>query len=132
MADRAIDRERGLDVVRIGGRVVVRHVAQIAGATRKVVVAIYVALAALQVRVTIGQWESGCSVIEGGLQPRHGVVAGLAGRREVRLNVIRIVRAVVIRHMAQIAGAAGQVVVVVHMALRTLQVRVTIRQRETH
>ena len=51
-------------------------------------------------------------------------MARLASLREVRRHVIRIVRAVVIRHVALITCAAGQVVVVVDVALRTLQVRV--------
>jgi len=44
--------------------------------------------------------------------------------------MIGIVGAVVVRHVAQIAGAAGQVVVVVDVALRALQARVAIGQGE--
>jgi len=59
-------------------------------------------------------------------------VARLAGCREVRSDVVRIGRAVVIRHVAQVARAAGQVVVVVDVALGALQVRMTSGQRKAH
>lgn len=132
MADRAIHRERSLHVVRISRAVVIRHMAQIAGAAGQVVVVVHVALRALQIRVAVRQGEAHRIVVERRLQPRNRVVTGLARSWESRRSVIRVVRAVVIRHVTQIAGATGEVVVVVDVALRALQVRVAIRQRESN
>jgi len=71
-------------------------------------------------------------VIEGRIAPRRGRVTLLARLWEVRLHVIRIGGAVEIGQVAADAGrvGAGQVVVVVHMALRALQGGMRPSQRE--
>ena len=58
------------------------------------------------------------------VDPKHCIVAGFAGRREARRNVIhRGSRVVVISLMARHAGRAGQVVIVVDVAVGTLSWR---------
>ena len=68
-----------------------------------------------------GQRKAGRRVIEGTIRPRGRVVTGLASRRESGSNVIyrRKCRVVVVL-VARDAGRAGQVVVVVHMAVSAL------------
>ena len=58
-------------------------------------------------------------------------MADRAIHRERSLHVARIGRTVVVRHVAQIACAAGQVVVVVDVTLRALQVGVAVGERES-
>ena len=59
----------------------------------------------------------------------RGAVALLAGLREVRLHVVRIRRALEILQVAAHAGRirAGQVVVVIHVALRRTARAVRVR-----
>ena len=59
-------------------------------------------------------------------------MAGIASRWEGRLHVIRIRCPVVILHVAGAAGAAGQLVIVVGMALDALQGCVRPRQRKSN
>lgn len=60
-------------------------------------------------------------MVEGAVSPEHGIVAGFASGGECRGDVIdRGERRVVVVLVARHAGRAGQVVVVVHMAVRTL------------
>src|SRR6185437_17142952 len=73
-----------------------------------------------------------CRVVKGRLQPRHGVVADGAVRGESRLRVVRVRGAVVVLHVALIARATRQVVVVVDVTLRTLQSRVSVGQRKSN
>ncbi len=54
----------------------------------------------------------------------------VASRRESNLPVVRIRRAVVIRHVARRACRASQVVIAVHMALNARRCRVHPGQRE--
>src|SRR6185437_5533884 len=118
-------------MVRVVRIVVVGHVARRAGRTGQVVVAIYVTLRARCAYVHSGQRKTGGRVIKGGLQPRHGVVADGAVRGESRLRVVRVRGAVVVLHVALIARATGQVVVVVDVTLRTLQSRMSVCQRKS-
>jgi len=57
-------------------------------------------------------------------------VASLARGREPRGDVVRVVRSLIIRLMAAIAGRRQRRVVVVHMALRARNRHVEARQRE--
>ena len=77
------------------------------------------------------QLKTGGGVVEGRIGPEHGVVAGFAGRREARMRHRRG-RVVVIGLMARHTRGAGQVVVIVDVAIRTLPRRGRVRpgQRE--
>ena len=101
MAHRAVNRESRLYVVWTGGAVVIRHVAQVAGATGQVVVVIHVALGALQVRVPIREQESRRGVIEHSRNPGGRVVTYLARSRKSRRHVVGICRAVVVGHVTR-------------------------------
>ena len=122
-------------VIRIGGALEIGEVAADASGVRhgQVVVAIHVTLGALQRSVRSGQRESRGRVIEGGIAPRRGGVALLAGLREARSHVVRIGGALEIREVAADASGVrrGQVVVAVHMALGALQTGVRASQRES-
>jgi len=97
-----------------------------------IVVDVAVAAQARWHRMGSAQRESRARMIEGRIQPRRGVVALLAGLREVRRNVVGIRRPLKIFQMARDAGGVRNVVVVVDVAVRTLprRHRVHARQRE--
>ena len=79
------------------------------------------------------QLKSSGGVVEGRIGPEHGVVAGFARGWEARRDVIhRRGRVVVIGLMARHTRGAGQVVVIVDVAIRTLPRRGRVRpgQRE--
>ena len=86
---------RGHVVHRAECGVVVGLVTTHAGRGGEVVVVIDVTISTLPRRhgVRAGQREPGGVVVEGCIQPAGGVVALLAGLREVRRHVIRIRRA---------------------------------------
>jgi len=100
---------------------------------RQVVIAIHVALRALQRRMRARQREACGRVVERRIPPRRSRVALLAGLREIRLHVIRIRGPLEILQVATDAGRvrAGQVVVVVDVALHALDAGVRSRQGES-
>lgn len=59
-------------------------------------------------------------VIEGRRRPRHCGMAGRAILREIGSHVIRIRRALEVRHVAGNAGSARKVVVIVGVAIHAL------------
>ena len=138
-------RRRGVALL-TGGREVRLHVARIRRSVEvclmaahasgirsgQVVIAIHVALRALQRRMRTSERESRGRVIEGCVTPRRRGVALLTGGREVRLHVIRIRRAVEIRLVAAYASrvCTGQVVIVIDVTLGALQRRVRAGERE--
>ena len=130
VTDGTIRREVRLHMVRIRGAVVVRHVAQVAGAAGQVVVVVHMALCALQVCVTVGQREAHGIVIETRRLPGGGVVAGLASLREIQRDVARVVRLLVVREVATHAGRGRSFEVVAHMACCALERRVHSGQGE--
>src|SRR5215475_9637184 len=71
-------------------------------------------------------------MVEGRVVPRRRAMALLAGLREATRYVVRIGRALKILQVAAHASRVrtGQVVVIVHVALRTLHRRVRPGQRE--
>jgi len=93
-------RKAGLDVRRIRRGVELINVAAAASRGGVGITSARMALRALQSRVRIGQREE-LGVIEGCLVPSRGGVAGRAGGgREACLRVRRIVRGIVLRHVA--------------------------------
>jgi len=101
-------------------RVVVVLMATDAGGAGDVVVVVDVAIGASARRhhMCAGQWESGLRVIKLRRLPSRGVVAGFAGLREPTGNVVGIRGVLEILQMTAHARDAGQVVVVVDMAVR--------------
>jgi len=116
-------RESRRNVVHWRGRgVVVVLVARHAGRAGQVVIVVDMTIRALPRgrRVRAAQGESSAVVVEGRIQPGSRVVALVAGLREVRRNVIRVGRSLEVFQVAGNAGRAGQVVIIVDMAIRAL------------
>jgi len=126
VADVAGGREADLGVIRVIGVVVVGLVA--ANANRVVVgqllIAIHVTLLARHGQVESSQCPAGGGVVKGAAAPIRGGVALIAGGRESSLNVVGAGGAVVIVQVTSYTRAAGQFVVVIHVALRALHGRV--------
>ncbi len=112
-------REIRSDVIRIGGSLEILQVAAHAGRGGEVVVVVDVAVGAgaRRYRVQAGEREPGAVVIKRGIQPGAGVVALVAGLREVRRHVIGIGGSLVVLQVAGRAGRAVQVVIVVDVAI---------------
>jgi len=127
---RAIRRESGSLVIRIGGCVVIRHMARGTGSTGQAVVAIHMASRAWHRGVEAGQRKAGGGVIPGGTAPRSRVMALLASLREVGLHVIGIGRALKILEMAAYTCRTRQIVVTVNVTLRARHGGVRARQSE--
>ena len=125
-------RKAGLYVIRICGGVEIRLMAADAGRVRagQIVVTVDVALRALQRRVRTGQRESRRGVVEGRSSPCRSRVALLAGRREARLDVVRIGGAIEVLHMARGAIGRRSDELPIDMALRTRHAHVRAGQRE--
>ena len=122
VAKRAVLREAGGFVRRVGGAVEVGLVAVPAGCGGQAVVVIHVALCALQAGVRAGQGESGSHVVERGAGPvedRGSVALGTVLRESGRF-MRRVVGSVVVGLVASPTGRAGQAIVVVHVARGTL------------
>src|ERR1035438_3838987 len=112
----AVLREAGSQVRRTSGSVVVVLVAVPAGRAGQAVVVADVARGALLAGMEAHQCKPGGGVIERGATPiRRGVAAG-AILREVGCFVRRGVGSVVVGLVTVPAGAAGQAVVVAHVA----------------
>ena len=119
-------------VARIGAVVVVGLMAADTGGRQRRVIAVDVAVRTLprwnQVRP--GQRECSVVVVEGGVRPYHCVMAQLAGSWKSRRRVRRIVCPGVILLMTRVAQSAGQVVVVVDVAIRALPRRYRVRSSQ--
>ena len=124
-----------LYVIGIGGALEIRQVARHTGCigTGQVVITIHVALYALQRGMRAGQGEAGGGMIKRRITPRGRGVALLAGLREIRLHVVRIGGALEVLQMAAHTSrvGAGQVVIVVDVALHALHGRVRAGQWES-
>ena len=121
-------------MIRIRRPLKILQVACHASRVGQVVIVVDVTINALSRRhgVHAGQSESRGRVIELTIRPLHRVMTLLAGRRESRMRHWRG-RVVVVGLMATHARRAGQVVVVIDVAIRTLPRwdRVRTRQRES-
>ena len=126
--------ESASHVTWIGGVLVIGQVAGNATRIRQVVVVVDVAVGALprRHRVQASQRESCRLVVKLSVGPLHGIVALLAGRGEATVRY-RCGGVIVVRLMAADAGRAGDVVVIVDMAIAALPRRNTVRpgQRES-
>lgn len=132
VAARAILREIGRFVRRIGGPVIVRLVAVPACRAAQTVIVINVALRALQCGMCAGQREPSGRMVEGGAGPvgDRGPVTDRAIRWETRRLVRRVDCAVEFFQMAVDASGTAERVVVVHVAGGALLRRVHTYKRE--
>ena len=121
MACRAGCRKAGRGMSGIGGAVVIRLVAADTGSRQGRIVAVRVALRALQTGVGTGEWERRVVVIERGWAPTRSRMADRTIRRETRCHVVRIRSARKVRLVARIAGRRGCREVVIGVALGALQ-----------
>jgi len=124
-------RESGRRMVRIGRTLVVPLVARVAIRRYRRVVVVHVAIRAGRCCVRAGQRKRRVVVIKRRLRPGGCVVAQIASLRESRCHVIGIGGPVEIGQMATRTGGARQVIVVIHMTLRTLQRCVRTCERES-
>ena len=113
---------RGNVVHRRGGGVVVVLVARHAGRAGEVVIVVDMTVGALPRwrSMRAGQGESSAVVVEGRIQPGSRVVALVAGLREIRRHVIRVRRSLEVFQVTGHAGRAGQVVIIVDVAIAAL------------
>src|ERR1017187_10445102 len=121
VAGGAILRESGRLMGGIGGPVIVGLMAVPASRAGQAEVIVDVALHALQGSVRAGEGEAGGSVIKRGAGPIGGGVAGGTILRETRGFVRWVGGVVVVGLVAVPAGAGGQAVVAIHVALGALQ-----------
>lgn len=93
-----------------------------AGGAGQVVIVIDVTIGALPRRngMHAGQREAGAVVIEACVQPGGSAVAGAAHLWEVRRHVIGIRRALVVLQVTGHTSGAGEVVIVVNVAIGAL------------
>ena len=115
-------RESGLHMVWIIGRLVILQMAGRATCVRQRVVLVDVALRTLQWNMCASQCEACGRMIKAGI-PICGGVTRLASLRKSCLHMIWVGRALEIFQVTGGAARVGNVVVVVHVALRTLQRR---------
>ena len=130
MADFALLRETGRDVVRIVGRLKILEMATDARGRAQVVVVVRMALRTQHASVRTSERESRLRVIKLCGLPRRGVVTNLALLRESGRHVIRIRRSLKILQVARYACGRREVVISIRMALRALHFCVCAGQRE--
>ena len=123
-------RESHLCVVGIGRSVVILLVARHARCIRggQIIVAVHVAPATGCRGVCARQRKACGRVVEGATAPVRGRMALIASLWKARLHVIRVGRALEVCQVALRARSTGQLVIIVRMALRTLQRGVRTRQ----
>ena len=131
VADVALQGESPGHVIWIRRALVVLPVTADAGGVGQVVVAIDMAIAALQFQVPSCQRKATLGMIKRGGLPGGSTVAHGAVRRETRRYVVRIRCFLVILHVAALARSAGQVVVDVDVAVAALQLGVRTCDGET-
>lgn len=130
MAKLAGGRESGRYVRGIiGGRVLLLVTGVTESAIQRVIVVdVAIGAGARGHQMRSGQLEPGAGVVEGAIGPLHGVMAGLACRRECHCDVVNGRGCVgVVPLMARVAGSAREVVVVISVAFGTLTGRDCVR-----
>ena len=132
MADVALLGESPGHVIWIRRALVVLPVAADAGSIGQVVVAIDMAIAALQFQVPSRQGKAALGMIECSGLPRGGAVAHGAVRRKTRRCVVRVRCPLVVLHVAAHARSARQVVIAVDVAVGALQPGVRAADGETY
>lgn len=132
VAHGAIRREARSHVVGISSFLEIRQVAGGTGrvGTGQVVVAVHMALLALQRSVRTGERKARGGVVKRRIGPRGGVVALLAGRREVGLHVVRIRRPLEFLHVAGGASTRRPREDPIQVALAARHVDMSARQRK--
>ena len=112
----------GGGVVRVGGALIVLQMAGHASRAVQRVIVVDMTVGALPRRhgVGAGQGKSGFGMIKCCRLPRRGVVAYIAGLSKPAGDVVWIGCALKIFEMTGNAGSAGQVVIVVRMAIAAL------------
>ena len=116
MAHFTLLRECCCDVIGIVRSLEIFEMATHAGRGADVVVPIDVALSALHLDVSPGQWETGLGMIEAGRLPCRGVVTDLALLGHSRGSVVGIGGPLIILQMAGHARRIRQVEVPIHVA----------------
>ena len=112
-------REVRRDVIRVRRSLEVFQVTGDAGCAGQVVIIVDVTIGALPRwnRVHAGEGEGGRVVVEGRIRPRSRVVALLTGLRESGGHMVGIGGSLIILQVAGNAGRAGEVVIVVDVAV---------------
>jgi hypothetical protein len=112
-------REVSRHVVRIRCSLIVLQVAGHAGRAVEAIVAVDVTIGTLPRRhcVQSGEREASAGMVERRVQPVRGVVALVAGLREVCRHVVGIGRSLEILHVTAYAGSGAQIVIVVGVAI---------------
>jgi len=107
-------------VVRIRRALIILEMAADACRGGQVVIVVNVAIGALarRNRVKSGQRESSGVVIERRIHPVRRVMTLVTGLREVRRDVVRVRRALIVLEMAADAGRSVDAVIVVDVAIR--------------
>ena len=109
-------------------------IAAIGGSNLQIVVVVDMAGRARNIGVAVGQEKTGGAVIEDGGGPTDGVVAGGAvgsGESGASRGVRRIVGLLPLSEVAILAGAGGEVVIVVYVASGAGQIGVAVGEQET-
>ena len=130
VAGSAILRESDRGVIGTGGFLIIGQMASNALRGPVDVVAVEVALRARHGQVRPGQLEAAEVVVEGGILPRRGGVAAIAGGREFGREVIRVGGRIVIGHVTAGALRRQDLGETTGMALRTVERRVSAGQSE--
>lgn len=131
VADLALLRNSGGDVIGIRRRLIIPQVASDTSSAGQIEIAIRVALIALQLGVSARQWKSDRVVVEVRWLPRRRAVAFLAVLRKPKSHVIGIARLLVVGQVAAHAGCRGALIFSADVAGRAIEGCMHARERES-